>query len=743
MSSLKSGKHHKERIKWRYFFPVQLLVLHIKKNHFLLILWALLFGFATQFLANKFGVPQQFLVPEYRGDNSFLSFGIVGFALGGFITGFNLYTYIMHGYRFPFIATLNRPFQKFSLNNFLIPGIFILVYSYQSFKFQVDSELINETKALLNIVALVVGVTLFQSLSYAYFMITNKNANAFGKGSVRPERENAPVDAPLHARMRWSKLRTRSEKWRVDSYMSSMRKFARARDSQHYDKAVLEKVFSQNHINASRFEIVLVISFILIGSMRANSYFIIPAAASGLLLFTMILMILSALHSWIKGWTLSLFIVLFITLNFFYTDFKWITIESRAIGMNYELEPVPYAPHTIKIPKDTIEADIANTISILEKWKKNTGEEKPKLVIIDCSGGGSRSAYWTMRSLTYADSMCHNQLLNHTVMFTGASGGMFGAAYLRELMLQEKLGKANIQDTIYSEKMGRDLLNPVILSLATNDWFIRFKKIKVDDQEYSSDRATTFEQQFNVNTDFILDKRLQDYTQPERDALIPMMVLSPTIVNDGRRLMMSAQPISYLTGNSTIHSIPEDIEYMRLFSGKHPGRIQWITALRMNATFPYIFPMTTLPTEPSIEIMDAGLRDNFGVKTATQFLHVFEEWIKENTSGVIVLQVRDLPKYLDLGNKESSLFGKFTAPLGTIYGNMTKTQDYNNDQIMEYLKAGYSSNITLINFELQQTAKSKISLSWHLTQSEKRHIRGALKDNYFLYELEKLRSLLH
>lgn len=735
-------KQHKERTSWRYFFPFQLLVLHIKKNHLLLVLWALLFGFATQFIAAKFGVPQQFLVPEYRGASGIVSFGIVGFALGGFITGFNLYTYIMHGYRFPFIATLSRPFHKFSLNNFVLPALFIITYAICSFRFQVNNELIAPAKAAINIFSLFVGITFFQLLSYFYFSLTNKDASAFGKGQKRFAQEKAPVESILHPKMRWSRWRNRTIKWHVETYMSRVHKLSRARDSQHYDKAILERVFSQNHINASRFEVALIISFLIIGFFRNYEYCVIPAAASALLFFTIIIMLLSVLHSWIKGWTLTIFIALFIGLNFFYTEFKWISVESRAIGLNYQTEPTPYHPHLIKTSQDTIKKDIAQTIQILENWKKKTGEARPKLVVIDCSGGGSRSAFWTMRSLLYADSICNNNLLDHTVMFTGASGGMFGAAYLRELMWLQQTEDINIQDTVYSERMAKDLLNPVILSIATNDWFIRLNKIQDGENTYTQDRATTFETQFHRNTNNILNKRLEDYSAAEFDATIPMMILSPTIVNDGRRLLISAQPMSYLTSKSTIHSLPEDIEYSRFFARHQPGRLQWVTALRMNATFPYIFPMTSMPTEPKMEIMDAGLRDNFGMKTTAQFLHTFRDWIEENTSGVIIVQARDLPKYMDLGNKESSLFGKFTAPLGTIYGNMTKSQDYNNDQMLEYLRSGYPTAIDLVSFELHQDPETQISLSWHLTQREKAHIRQATTNNYYLQQLEVLRSLL-
>ena len=72
---------HKAAHRLWYFFPIQLLILHFKKNHFLLILWLILLAITTGNLASRFGVPQQFLIPEYLGKTGFVSFMIVGFAL--------------------------------------------------------------------------------------------------------------------------------------------------------------------------------------------------------------------------------------------------------------------------------------------------------------------------------------------------------------------------------------------------------------------------------------------------------------------------------------------------------------------------------------------------------------------------------------------------------------------------------------------------------------------------------------
>ena len=64
----------------------------------------------------------------------------------------------------------------------------------------------------------------------------------------------------------------------------------------------------------------------------------------------------------------------------------------------------------------------------------------------------------------------------------------------------------------------------------------------------------------------------------------------------------------------------------------------------MSATFPYITPNTTLPTEPPIKIMDAGISDNFGLSDAIRFVFAYKDWIAENTSGIVFVSIRDSPK---------------------------------------------------------------------------------------------------
>jgi hypothetical protein len=742
---------HSRRRHWRYFFPFQLLLLHLKKNHFLLAVWVLLFSVITGSLGQRIGIPQQFLVPEYLGKTGVVSFAIVGFSVGGFISGYNLYTYMMHGYRFPVIATLSRPFHKFCINNFLLPALFLITYIISSARFQIVKECIAPQDVILNLISFVLALMVFQTVSFVYFLHTNKEAEAFGnqEQSEGVQHEDSSVESHIHRPMKWISSRLIGHKWRVDTYMSSFRKIAWARDGRHYKREVLQQVFEQNHLNASRFELLILVSFLFLGAVASVEWFIIPAAASVLLFLTMLIMTISALHSWLRGWTFTILVLFIALLNFAHRQLSWFQNPTKAYGLNYENAPAFYNPQELFPDSVTVKHDILNMEEILKArlQPKADSLRKPKLVILNHSGGGSRSAFWTMRAIPYADSICEGKLLRHTVLMTGASGGMVGAAYLRELMIQSASGRINLNDPRYAERIGQDLLNPVMLAATTGDWFIRYRRLADDNYSYSKDRATALEEQLERNTLGAFNTRLSDYIVPEKQGEIPLIILSPTIARDGRRLIIGSQPFSFLCSNIDSDNpmnqlFVENIEFARLFKSHDAMHLRFSSALRMNATFPYVTPMSTLPTEPSIEVIDAGIRDNFGWKTTCAFLHSMRNWIESNTSGVVIVQVRDLPRDKELTESSSTLLSKFSAPLGGIYGNLTRTQDYNGESALQYLKSAFHVPIETIQFQLEQTKESQVSLSWHLTRSEKNYIRDAVNEPFFKTELGRLQDLL-
>ena len=117
---------------------------------------------------------------------------------------------------------------------------------------------------------------------------------------------------------------------------------ALARSSTHYEKEMLRAVLWQNHINGSIFEVAIVVSFIALGAFSNAPFFAIPAGASVFLLFTVLLMLYSALTSWIKGWLVTAMLLLAIGLNILSLHTQGFLYDAQAYGLDYDVKPATY-----------------------------------------------------------------------------------------------------------------------------------------------------------------------------------------------------------------------------------------------------------------------------------------------------------------------------------------------------------------------------------------------------------------
>src|SRR5690606_2545971 len=180
-----------------------------------------------------------------------------------------------------------------------------------------------------------------------------------------------------------------------------------------------------------------------------------------------------------------------------------------------------------------------------------------------------------------------------------------------------------------------------------------------------------------------------DFQAPEANGQIPQMIVNATIVNDGRRLLISSQPVGYLTQptyslTDTFTPPIDAIDFAAFFAKQNPYNLRLTTALRMNATFPFILPVVKLPSQPQMNIMDAGLRDNFGLEVASRYLFVHKEWIEENISNVIFLEVRDTKEYeVFPPSQQGSLGAMLMDPLTVIEQKWEPFQSYTHSYIRE------------------------------------------------------------
>jgi hypothetical protein len=718
------------------FFPIQLLFLHLRKNLFGLSIWALLFAYVGG-LSSKFGVPQLFLSPEYMGRVDNISFLIFGIGMGGFIAAYNLYSYVLLGPQIPFLGTCKRPLVVFSLNNFIIPAIFILFYLNKTYDFQRENELKEVYDVILEFVYLFIGIFIFLFFAFLYFFKTNKNIfKLSGKSQSDFESEFManPVSTVLHREESWFQS-FRKLRFQKHYYITEGFQIRIARYWKHYDKKLIEKVFYQNHVNTSIFELFIIASFVVFGMFGDMVYLVIPAGASIFLIFSILLMFISAVYSWFRSWTYLILASIFVLVNYLSKNPNFEQYVYPAFGLDYSIDKNQNFDSIVfeHLDQDRIEHEKKEYTKILENWKDNQDARKPKLILVNVSGGGSRSALWSFLVMRQLDSLTNGEFSNGVHMITGASGGMIGASYYRELLLrQAKNAQFDIYKQEYIDNISKELLNAVATAITTRDIFFKYKKFEYNGQRYLKDRGHAFELQLHRNTDFVLEKTLGAYEKDEREATIPVMVFSPTLINDGRRLLISSVETgfyqsAYKNKVADYYGSVEDMEYKILMRDFGYKNTRFSSVMRMSATFPYILPMVKLPGNLYYHVMDAGIRDNMGTKTTLKFLNAFENWIERNTSGVLIVRIRDVMRHNStVGEKNYGISDKLFLPLGNMLKNFIYVQDFEQDDQLSLATRNYNVPVYVVSFDLRSRLDQEIALSFRLTSYEKKTVREML-----------------
>ena len=725
-----------------YFsLPVQLLIVQVRYQKFSLLCWLLLFMAVTNNFGSSFGIPFLFLEPEYEGESNLFSMFLVGCGLGTWITAYMIASYISNGYRFDFLALEYRPFFIFYLNNLIVPILFVGVYSFSYLNFQAYLHEGVGWDSWGRLGGMYLGLLMVTITIILYFFGTNKSlVHVLGEKVVKEMRGGRAIIKKARAGLR--------RKRRIDYYISGFFSVASPDPEDRADLRQLVQILNQNHGNALFLQLILLLVIMGLGLLEEDPRFQIPAGTSILLLFSVLLMLMGAVTFWTRRLgPMAIFLLLGVLwgLDQFTALQKY---RHPALGMNYEIAPAAYTPEALRAAssEQNIRDDLANTLQTLNIWRSDYAVfhgryRKPKAVILCTSGGGLRASYFTMRVMQKADSMVNGRLMGHTRLITGASGGMVGAAYYRELFLRQSMGEIprgyEIWDHRLARPIGRDLLNRVCFKIVTG-MFLPTAHEQVGGSGYLSDRGWSFDHQLARNLPLFADKRLSDYNTPEELAIIPQMILSPVIVNDGRKLYVSAMPVSYLTRNfdysgTKLMDGVTGVDLMRFFKKHGADSLLFTTALRMNASFPFITPYIRMPSDPPMQIMDAGLADNYGLETAMRYLGYFADWFIENTDGVLLLQIRDsrnqsmdVPPY-----QPANFFSQMLDPIGGTYSAYYAVTDLMNDQYLSQMDRLLQGKLSYACFQYasSDTNSLRASLSWHLTHKEIEAIEDVVTDS--------------
>lgn len=403
--------------------------------------------------------------------------------------------------------------------------------------------------------------------------------------------------------------------------------------------------------------------------------------------------------------------------------------------------------------------------AVLERWRERLGRagagRKPVLAVVTTSGGSLRAAVWTAKVLTTLEREIDG-FPYHVRLITGASGGMLGGglyaagipAPARSRGGPSSRGPAELDAVVAS--LPRDCLSPVARCLALRDLPGLFSRGPM-----RTDRGRALEEVWEREAR-PLAKPFRRLATGEAKGWRPSLVFSPMLVEDGRRLLISNLDLGHITSNVGPCLLDEGSRLLDVESRSHPeedvysfsgyqfydlfpraSRFRLSTAIRMSATFPFVSPAVSLPTRPPRRVVDAGYYDNFGVDVASMWIIHHRRWILENTSGVVLVQVRAFssPRKVDPPARPMLMedprddrtwrngFRFVTSPLEGLMQARRAVMSFRNDQQLEMIADWFEDNADRPSFFQNVTFEcpASASLNWFITADEHADILACLE----------------
>jgi hypothetical protein len=383
-------------------------------------------------------------------------------------------------------------------------------------------------------------------------------------------------------------------------------------------------------------------------------------------------------------------------------------------------------------------------------WPGNAPDAMRPLILVCTSGGGIRAAFWTTLILERLQEQIAS-FATRTLMITGASGGMVGAAsWVAALERAARAPRAPLP--MPADAVSTDALTELARALVFRDIPASLRNApNFGDRGRALQGAWVNALKHDLGVD--LGIRLSALAEGERRGELPSLVFSPTVVEDGTRLLISNLDLAPLTRAEApwIATVPggqpgrtassTSARHVRQWLGDDARKITLATAARLSASFPFVSPAVVLPTEPRRRLVDAGYYDNFGVDLATLWLREAlrnqKRWLYEHVSRIVVIQIRDSHRYVD----ESQQNGKsqapderigsrllrgtegLTSPLECFVNAREAIMGFRNDAQLDTVSQMYTAAfgeefLSTTVFEL----KSHVSLSWYLTAVERKQI---------------------
>ncbi|MEH2367454.1 hypothetical protein [Nostoc sp.] len=405
-------------------------------------------------------------------------------------------------------------------------------------------------------------------------------------------------------------------------------------------------------------------------------------------------------------------------------------------------------------------------INVISQRLENQPTEDKTLVVVCASGGGIQASGWTAKVLTGLQQELGSNFTKAIGWISSVSGGSVGTmfyldrfgdrGYPEENQLKQ-IFKSATEDSL--DATGWGFAYPDLLRFIGLPFVLPKEKEKKENTTTEQDRGTAIEidwkgEMKNPNAS------LGSWSDKIDQGIIPIPIFNATLVEDGRRFLVSPMTFSQ-------HKDCKSIDFNTLYPEYD---IDVTTAARLSATFPYVSPVCrpSQDTRWNYHIGDGGYFDNFGIGTTIDLLNqLLESEQSHQIKKVILIQINAFPddenaeKEKGAPGWQMEVIGSLLALLNVRSDTQNEGNTLNIELLTDKYKCGYKHDeqekvqqffkdkycqkgIEIMHIPIKfPRGKINPPLSWQLTQEQKEAIQNAWQEwkttnSNYISELKKI-----
>ncbi|MDX2212870.1 MAG: hypothetical protein SFY66_06225 [Oculatellaceae cyanobacterium bins.114] len=338
--------------------------------------------------------------------------------------------------------------------------------------------------------------------------------------------------------------------------------------------------------------------------------------------------------------------------------------------------------------------------------------------IASAQGGGIFAAYHAATAFAKLTEYFPS-FPQHIFAISGVSGGSLGASTFASL-IKESDGNNQILSRRASQIFEQDLLSPLLTFGLFPDLVQRFIPFSIYDWDRASGLEVAFENAWNnlpnTNRENPFKRSFYQHWQP--NGIAPALVLNTTVVESGKRLVISPFKIELPTGENI--ALDESNLDLRLS-----------TAAGLSARFPFVTPVGWYKHSndgSKSRLADGGYFDNSGIPTSIDIGRTLQK-IEGNgkTFKLIYLAIVDQPGDGSIQPLKSSGLNEILSPIRVLFSargarssSAIELSTYTlNDGITDPFKLNFR---TLMLQKVNQAKQIKLPLGWELATTSKEFI---------------------